>query len=191
MNSNHSDHIIPREEALRQEIVSYLPRLRRFARSLARDPDRADDLVQAACQRALERLDQVREGQRLDSWLYRIVYTRWIDKLRRGKTRSAHLMVLSREDAPIAGNNKPGRDMETALDIKQALEKLPAEHHAAITLVTIEGYSYEEAAAVLDLPIGTVASRVARARAMLGRLLARGREQDQPPSKRLTGEGAK
>jgi RNA polymerase sigma-70 factor (ECF subfamily) len=181
----------PREEALRQEIVSYLPRLRRFARSLARDPDRADDLVQAACQRALERLDQVREGKRLDSWLYRIVYTRWIDKVRRGKTRSAHLVVLSREDAPIAGNNTSGRDLEATMDIRQALEKLPAEHHAAITLVSIEGYSYEEAATVLDAPIGTVASRVARARKMLGRLLTQGREPALLPTKRLTGEGAK
>jgi RNA polymerase sigma-70 factor (ECF subfamily) len=181
----------PREEALRQEIVSYLPRLRRFARSLARDPGRADDLVQAACQRALERLDQVRDGTRLDSWLYRIVYTRWVDKLRRGRTRSAHLVVLRREDATISGNTRSGHDIETALDIRQALEKLPAEHHAAITLVSVEGYSYEEAATVLDAPIGTVASRVARAREMLGRLLTQGREQAQSPRKRLTGEGAK
>ena len=192
MNSNPSDHMItPREEALRQEIVSYLPRLRRFARSLARDPDRADDLVQAACQRALERLEQVREGKRLDSWLYRIVYTRWIDKVRRGKTRSTHLVVLSREDAPIAANAASGPDLETAMDIRQALEKLPAEHHAALTLVSVEGYSYEEAAAVLDVPVGTVASRVARARNMLGRLLTRGREQARPSPERLTGEEAK
>jgi RNA polymerase sigma-70 factor, ECF subfamily len=191
MNSNHSDHIIPREEALRQEIVSYLPRLRRFAGSLTRDADRADDLVQTACQRALERLDQVREGTRLDSWMYRIIYTRWIDKLRRGRTRSAHLMVLSREDGPVAGNGMSGRDLVTALDIRQALEKLPAEHHAAITLVSVEGYSYEEAAAVLDAPIGTVASRVARAREMLGRLLTQGREPAHLTTKRLTGEGAK
>ena len=191
MNSNHSDHIISREEALRQEIVSYLPRLRRFASSLTRDADRADDLVQAACQRALERLDQVREGTRLDSWMYRIIYTRWIDKLRRGRTRFAHLMVLSREDVPVPGNGMSGPDLETALDIRQALEKLPAEHHAAITLVSIEGYSYEEAATVLDAPIGTVASRVARARKMLGRLLTKGREPAQLTTKRLTGEGAK
>ena len=191
MNSNPSDHITPREEALRQEIVSYLPRLRRFAIGLARDPDRADDLVQAACQRALERLDQVREGKRLDSWLYRIVYTRWIDKLRRGRTRSAHLVVLSREDATIAGSSELGRDLETAMDIRQALEKLPAEHHAAITLVSVEGYTYEEAASVLDVPVGTVASRVARARNMLGRLLDPGQNQAGQPSRRLTGEGAK
>jgi len=191
MSSIGIKDMTPREEALRQEIVSFLPRLRRFARSLARDPDRADDLVQAACQRALERLDQVREGTRLDSWLYRIIYTRWIDTVRRGKTRSANLVVLTREDAPVALNRNAGNDLTTALDIKKALGKLPAEHHAAITLVSVEGYSYEEAATVLEVPVGTVASRVARARAMLGRLLAQGREKALQPSKRLTGEGAK
>jgi RNA polymerase sigma-70 factor (ECF subfamily) len=191
MSSNRIKDMTPREEALRQEIVSFLPRLRRFARSLARDPDRADDLVQAACQRALERLGQVSEGTRLDSWLYRIIYTRWIDTVRRGKTRSANLVVLTREDAPVAGNPMAGNDLAAAMDIKDAFGKLPAEHHAAITLVSVEGYSYVEAATVLDVPVGTVASRVARARNMLGRLLTQGREQALQPSKRFTGEGAK
>jgi len=191
MSSYRIKQITPREEALRQEIVSFLPRLRRFARSLARDPDRADDLVQAACQRALERLGQVREGTRLDSWLYRIIYTRWIDKLRRGKTRSANLVVLTNEDAPAPAYAEAGNDLAAALDIKKALETLPAEHHAAIMLVSVEGYSYAEAASVLDVPVGTVASRVARGRTMLGRLLGYGRPQGLQASNSLTGEGAK
>ena len=191
MSSDRIRHLTPREEALRLEIVSFLPRLRRFARSLARDPDQADDLVQAARQRALERLDQVREGTRIDSWLYRIIYTRWIDKVRRGKTRSAHLVVMNGEDVPAAANAKSGKDMATVLDIKSALAKLPAEHHAAITLVSVEGYSYEEAASVLDVPVGTVASRVARARSMLGRMMAQGRKGIRRPSRPLAGEGSK
>ena len=191
MGSNRNKQLTPREKALRQEMVSFLPRMRRFARSLARHPDRADDLVQAGCQRALERLNQVREGTRLDSWLYRIIYTSWIDKLRRGRTRSANLVVLTAEDLPAAGDAKTGNDLATALDIKSALNKLPAEHHAAITLVSVEGYSYEEAAAVLDIPVGTVASRVARARTMLGRLMAQGREDASRPARPLTREGAK
>ena len=191
MSSDRIRHLTPREEALRLEIVGFLPRMRRFARSLARDPDRADDLVQAACQRALERLSQVREGTRLDSWLYRIIYTRWIDKVRRGTTRSAHLVVLAGEDVPAAANAKAAKDMATALDIKNALAKLPAEHHAAITLVSVEGYSYEEAASVMDIPVGTVASRVARARDMLGRLMASEQEDAPRSSRPLTGEEAK
>jgi RNA polymerase sigma-70 factor (ECF subfamily) len=191
MSSNRNKHLTSREEALRQEIVSLLPRMRRFARSLARDPDRADDLVQAGCQRALERLNQVREGTRLDSWLYRIIYTRWIDKLRRGKTRSANLVMLTGADLPAAAGAATGNDLTTALDIKSALAKLPAEHHAAIMLVSVEGYSYDEAASVLDIPVGTVASRVARARTMLGRLMARGRGEAPQPSRPLTREEAK
>ena len=191
MNSNRTSNFSPREETLRQEIVSFLPRLRRFARSLARDPDKADDLVQAACRRALERLDQVREGTRIDSWLYRIIYTRWIDKVRRGRTRSANLVVLTGEDVPAPANAEAAKDLATALDFKNAFAKLPAEHHAAITLVSVEGYSYEEAASVLDVPVGTVASRVARARTMLGRLMAQGRGDVRRPSRPLTGEGLK
>ena len=81
--------------------------------------------------------------------------------------------------------------MTTTLDIKKALKTLPAEHHAAIMLVSVEGYSYAEAASVLDVPVGTVASRVARGRTMLGRLLAHGRPQGLHASRPLTGEGAK
>ena len=191
MGSHRKKNITPREEALRQELVSLLPRFRRFARSLARDPDSADDIVQAACQRALERLDQVREGTRLDSWIYRIIYTRWIDKLRRGKTRTANLQIMTNEDDSTTADGRYGTDLTAALDMKKALASLPAEHHAAITLVSVEGYSYKEAASVLDVPVGTVASRVARGRTMLGNFLVHGRSQDLQPSKRLTGEGAK
>ena len=102
------NNVRPREKALRQEIVSFLPRLRRFARSLAKDPDKADDLVQAACERALVRLTQVREGTRLDSWLYRIVYTRWIDKMRREKTRAAKLVILTDAHKSGAGGQEMG-----------------------------------------------------------------------------------
>lgn len=145
--------------------------MRRFARGLARDSDRADDLVQESCERALERLEQFREGTRLDSWIYRIMYTRWIDRVRRGKTRSAHLQVIkdSGEQAFASGGfEKP---VDLAMDLKAALAALPEDHRAAILLVVIDGYSYFEAAAVMDVPVGTVASRVARARNVMNRLL--------------------
>ena len=145
--------------------------MRRFARGLARDPDRADDLVQESCERALERLDQFREGTRLDSWIYRIMYTRWIDRVRKGKTRSAHLQVVkdSGEQAFAFGSYE--KPVDLALDLKAALAALPDDHRAAILLVVVDGYSYLDAAAVLDVPIGTVASRVARARTVMNRLL--------------------
>jgi RNA polymerase sigma-70 factor (ECF subfamily) len=160
-----------RNQIIRSQMVGLLPRLRRFALSLARDPDRADDLVQTSCERALTRLDQLREGTRLDSWLYRIAYTQWIDKLRRKKMRSAKLILLSNEP----GNSEPGADagntLETALDLQNALTKLPKENRIALLLVSVEGYSYAEAASVMEVPAGTVASRVARARKMLGEII--------------------
>jgi RNA polymerase sigma-70 factor (ECF subfamily) len=160
-----------RDEMLRNQMVGLLPRLRRFAITLAKDSDRANDLVQAACERGLTRLDQLREGTRLDSWLYRIMYTQWIDKLRRKKTRSEKLILLSAESRSA----HPGADMDNpidaVMDLQNALNTLPGEHQVALMLVSVEGYSYAEAASVLDVPAGTVASRVARARNMLGRIL--------------------
>ncbi|KPJ75407.1 MAG: hypothetical protein AMJ54_15105 [Deltaproteobacteria bacterium SG8_13] len=161
----------PREEALREQMVGLLPRIRRFARGLTKDPDRADDLVQEACERALGRLHQFAEDSRLDSWLYRIVYTRWIDRLRRSKTRSAHLALLNKQESEEpAGNGTAGLDK--LLDVKDALAALPQEHRAAVLLVGVEGHSYAEAAAVMDVPVGTVASRVARGRSMLAEMLS-------------------
>lgn len=163
-----------RGEALKKEMIGLLPRLRRFARGLSKDPEQADDLVQDACERALDRLDQVRENTRFDSWLYRIVYTRWIDRLRRQKNRQAHLVLMTDENRRAA---KDGRSADSrlhaALDIRTALNALPEVHRAAIVLVVVEGYAYGEAATILDLPVGTVASRVARARGMLAELLTR------------------
>ena len=160
-----------RNEMLRNQMVGLLPRFRRFAMTLAKDPDRADDLVQAACERALTRLGQLREGTRLDSWLYRIMYTQWIDKLRRKKTRSDKLILLTNESKSAQPSTEMDNPIDAALDLQNALNTLPGEHRVALMLVSVEGYSYAEAASVLEVPAGTVASRVARARNMLSRIL--------------------
>ena len=105
---------------MREQIVGLLPRLRRFATSLAKDTDQADDLVQAACERALKRLDQLREGSRLDSWLYRIIYTQWIDKMRRRKIRSEKLIVLGRDIEARSAQTEFDSRLNASLDIHQA-----------------------------------------------------------------------
>jgi RNA polymerase sigma-70 factor (ECF subfamily) len=179
------------EDTLRYQMVGLLPRLRSFARSLTKDPDRADDLVQAACERALERLDQLAEGTRLDSWLYRIIYTRWIDKVRRQKTRSAKLVLISEQNKSSASDSDSGDHLVAALDLQNALNALPEEHHAALALVCVEGYSYAEAASVLEVPAGTVASRVARARTKLNTLLFSEPSQTLQTVKRERMEGEK
>jgi len=166
--------VIPdnRDESLRRQMVGLIPRMRRFAKALAKDASRADDLVQAACERALGRLGQIQEGTRLDSWLFRIIYTQWIDRLRRARTRNAHLNAIVREcslEDDSAGLNCAR--LASALDLRKAIAGLPEDNRAAMLLVCVEGYTYAEAAQVLEVPAGTVASRVARARESLTRRL--------------------
>ncbi|UCF91158.1 MAG: RNA polymerase sigma factor [Desulfobacterales bacterium] len=166
------DNSTSQVRSLQDQMVGLLPRLRRFARSLAKDPDAADDLVQSACERALNRLEQVRAGTRFDSWLYRIIYTQWIDRLRRVRSRTAHLRILAMETRAAAQAAGSAARIQNRMDLQKALSALPEEHRAAIILVCVEGYSYAEAAGVLSLPPGTIASRVARGRAMLAGMLS-------------------
>ncbi len=160
-----------REAALKEQMIALLPRLRRFARNLAGSVDKGDDLMQAACERALTRLDQVSADIRLDSWLYRITYTRWIDTVRRGQIRKTYLKLIETNKTESGIHEDFGQRMATTLDIRKAVNTLPDEYRAALILVGIEGYSYAEAAKVLSVPVGTVASRVARARTMLSDFL--------------------
>lgn len=162
---------VTRENTLRYQLVGLIPHLRRFARGLTKDPDKADDLVQDACERALKKLNRPGEELRLKNLLYRIIHNRWIDNLRRRKTRFDKLIVLSEQNKFKASDPHAGDRLDVVLDLQSALEKLDDEHRAAIMLICVEGYSYAEAATILEVPPGTVASRVSRARAKLGELL--------------------
>ena len=148
-------------------MVELLPRLRRFARSLAGDPDRADDLVQQACERALNRFHQLRKGTRMDSWLYRIIYTRWIDRIRRTNARNANLKSYAAKTEFLTRTSPQKDFIADMMDLRNSRDAIPEENRAALSLICIEGLSYAEASSVLNVPPGTVASRVARARAML------------------------
>ena len=148
------------------QLIAVLPRLRRFARGLAGSAIEADDLVQAACERALARRHQFQEGTRFDSWMFRIVQTIWIDQIRARKVR--------REDAELSdvrvGSDEPVRRLEARLslgDVRRAVARLPTDQRAALLLVTVDGLSYKEAAAVVGVPVGTIMSRLARARVAL------------------------
>jgi RNA polymerase sigma-70 factor (ECF subfamily) len=149
---------------VRLEIVALLPRLRRFARSLVGSAAEADDLVQSTCERALRAIDSWEAGSRLDSWLFRILRNLWIDDLRR-----------RRGEAPIDGAVElAGEDGRRIAESRLALEEvglvisaLPEQQREVLALVCIEDMSYREAAAMLDVPIGTVMSRLSRARQTL------------------------
>lgn len=156
---------------VRNEIVSLLPRLRRFALALTGSPDQADDLVQEACARALSRIEQWQEGTRLDSWMFKIAQNIWYDKARAARARGDQIAV---EDAgDIAGpDGRTVTDQRLMLAaVRSGLQTLPEDQRAVIAIVCIDGASYKEAAVILDVPIGTVMSRLARGRAALAAYL--------------------
>lgn len=156
------------------QLVALLPRLRRFARGLTGSAAEADDMVQAACERALAREHQFQDGTRFDSWMFRIAQTIWIDQLRARQIRREE----SEDEGLHVGTDEPVRRLEARLalrEVRAALAALPPEQRAALLLVTVDGLSYKEAAKVADVPVGTIMSRLARARlALLANLQAGG-----------------
>lgn len=162
-----------------QRIVELLPRLRRFALTLTRHEDDADDLVQAAAERALMRLGTWRPDTRLDSWLFKIMQNHWIDQVRARRTRGA-------SEALDAVDHIAGADGRHVTGVRQELQatlqavlRLPEEQRAVVGLVLVEGLAYREAAEILEVPIGTIMSRLSRARAALEEAL-----ESRPPDRR-------
>ncbi len=156
----------PGDAAFRAQLVALLPRLRRFAHGLTRPADEGDDLVQAACERALERHQQWRPDTRLDSWLYRMIQTIWVDRLRSAQVRERYTEAVP-ADAMVVDGVRAQEASLTLAAVRRQIEALPAEQRAVLLLVCVEGQSYREAAEILGTPVGTVMSRLARARAAL------------------------
>ncbi len=152
---------------VRLQIVELLPRLRRFSYALTGDTDRGDDLVQDTCARALSRLEQWEPGTRLDSWMFRIAQNIWLDQRRSAKVRG----TVAEIDEAYDVSGEDGRDIvESRLVLKRVadgINQLPEEQRVLIALVCVDGLSYKEAADILNVPIGTVMSRLARARRVL------------------------
>jgi len=150
------------------ELVGLLPRLRRFARLITRHREDADDLVQIAVERALVRADQWQPGTRLDSWMFRIMKNAWIDEVRARVRRSE---VFAPEEA---GEHVGVSNTEQQIDrlaVEKAMSQLNDDQRLAIGLVLVEGLAYKEAAEALEIPIGTLTSRIARGRETLQTLL--------------------
>lgn len=159
---------------LRAQMIAHLPRLRSFARGLCGQHALADDLVQITVEKALRNLDRFDPGTRMDSWLFRILRNSFIDHVRARRETDS----LDADDAaPLIGQD--GREItETRLhlaDVRRAIARLPEEQRVVLMLVCVEGMRYREAALALDLPQGTVMSRLARARMALAQML-----QDDP-----------
>lgn len=158
------------DDRIEQEMIALLPRLRRFAYSLTGSWPDADDLAQATCVRAIDRLEQWELGTRLDSWMYRIAQNLHRNELRAGRVRAAHLREVDADAVDAIAASRP-IDQLALGELDRALARLPAEQRAVLLLVTVEGQTYQEVAAVMGISPGTVASRIARARASLSAMM--------------------
>ncbi|MGV3726059.1 RNA polymerase sigma factor [Hydrogenophaga sp.] len=155
----------------RAQIISLLPRLRRFASGLTHDGHMADDLVQTACLKALERWHQYQADTSLASWMFRIVQTTWLDDYRK---RARHKTDTDTDALPDLAGEDGRQVVERRSEmraVRDALMQLPDDQRAVLMLVTVDGLSYQEAASALGIPMGTVMSRLARARTRLANAL--------------------
>ncbi|MEG0879823.1 RNA polymerase sigma factor [Janthinobacterium lividum] len=154
----------PHVASLHTEIAALLPRLRRFGRAVTRNHEDADDLVQVAIERALKHIGQWEAGSRLDSWLFRIMKNAWIDEVRVRVRRDR--LFSNEEEGQFVGDDASERQVHR-LAVQQAISRLNEDQRMVVALVLIDGMPYKEAAQVLDIPVGTLTSRLARAREAL------------------------
>ena len=148
------------------EIATHIPRLRRYARALAGDSHRADDLVQDTLERALVKFRLWRRGSDLRAWLFTIMHNVFINQL---KARREFAL----DDALEAGlQSAPQSDALELRDLDAALRRLPAEQREVLLLIGLEQLSYAEASKVLNIPVGTVMSRLSRGRERLRALMS-------------------
>lgn len=160
------------QDQLPHRLVSLLPCLRRFALDLTGSAADADDLVQAACERALVNATSWRPDSRLDSWLFRIMQNLWIDWRRRVARRGEHMEVGAAADPALTLDGALMAERRADLArIARALDEIPRLQRHVLMLTCVQGLTHQECAGILNVPIGTVMSRLARARESLHRRL--------------------
>ncbi len=150
------------------DVVGQLEPLRRYALSLTRDPTEAEDLVQDTLLRAIERQAQHDRSASLRGWLMAILHNRFLDRARSLRTREAGQAEFGRSIEPFVAGSQEGH--VRLADLRRAFAQLPDEQRAVLHLVCVEGLTYDKAAALLSIPVGTLVSRLSRARARLREL---------------------
>jgi RNA polymerase sigma-70 factor, ECF subfamily len=168
-NSSQKKVVMP--DRFSEDLIALLPNLRRFALSLCRRGDVADDLVQITAERAFAARDRFDPATRMDAWLFRILRNAWIDHARRTTTQGT---IVDIADAPEAAITDGVRDIEAVLMLRKAeaaILALPEEQREVMMLVCVDELSYREAAEVIGVPIGTVMSRLSRARLAVSAIL--------------------
>ncbi|WP_423196262.1 MULTISPECIES: RNA polymerase sigma factor [unclassified Cupriavidus] len=170
---------------IRDVLIDHVPRLRRYARALIHNRELADDLVQDTLERALGHTDQYRDGADPRAWLFAIMHNVYVNHARRASARVAH---VSMDDETIGEETLAVPDAQLRAlemrDLDEALARLPAEQREVVLLVGLEDMSYAEVSQALDIPLGTVMSRLSRGRERLRGLMAgEERVQGRPDAK--------
>lgn len=153
------------------DLIASLPVLRRFALSLCKRGDLADDLVQITAERAFKSRESYDPATRLDAWLFRILRNAWIDMTRRQKTQGSQIDVVDNPELISIDGRDVVESKISLNETEEALTNLPDDQRAVLLLVCVEGLSYAEAADTLDVPKGTIMSRLARGRVALAKQL--------------------
>ena len=156
------------------QIEASVPALRRFARALTRNADRADDLVQDCLERALRKQGLFRPTGTIQAWLFAILVNVWRNSARSLRRRGDHVPFEALSVEPAIPAPQPGRI--ALAELSRAIDALPVDQREALLLVALEGFGYEEAASILKIPAGTLMSRLSRARAALRILTGAGDE---------------
>jgi RNA polymerase sigma-70 factor (ECF subfamily) len=155
------------DSRFQRDLVALVPRLRRFAYALCGSTDVGDDLVQAACERALKNAASFQPGSRMDSWMFRIIQNLWLDDRRRRRVRGTQVDPETLALSDLGAGARQAEDRLTLDKVRATVDQLPDELRLVLALVALEGRTYREVAETLDIPIGTVMSRLSRARALL------------------------
>jgi RNA polymerase sigma-70 factor (ECF subfamily) len=153
-------------DVVKKELEIFFPRLWRYCLALTGDRSRSDDLAQAACLRAIEKADKFKAGTHFDRWMFRLTQRLWINEIRKEAVRNGG--GLSSIDEEDLVDTKPDPEVNLlGREVLLEVMRLPEAQRATLLLVYVEGYSYSEAANLLEIPIGTVMSRLAVARSKL------------------------
>ncbi len=149
--------------SIENKIVDTLPRLRKFAYGLTGSIEKGDDLVQSTCVRAIEKSSQWQVGTKFDSWMFRIAKNIFTDSWRKQKVKDRVLEQIKQESDKRLEHDQLDNYV-TFCEVREAMNCLSEKHKIILMLVCVEGYSYQESSEILNIPVGTVASRVVRAR---------------------------
>jgi RNA polymerase sigma-70 factor (ECF subfamily) len=170
------------ELSLHQQMVNALPRLRAFAISLTGNVDRADDLVQHALLNGLKNLEKFQPGTNMQAWLFTILRNLFYSEIRKRRREVEDVDGLIAAHVPVLPEQHGSLDMS---DLQAALAKLSPEHREVLLLVGAEGLSYEEAARICGVKVGTIKSRMSRARVRLAELMSVDDADDLGPDRRI------